>query len=208
MDVSLSELRELVMDREAWRAAIHGVAKSWMRLSDWTELNVATRKFDLHMCLTSAAWVSGSHPVSLGWRCCRASFLHPWWVRCYPPEVRTGDRILNPPSVTTDRPLDLCEPCFPRLENGRYNSVHIAHSIHSRELFWGLKEVFCCKVLVPCLPYCKPSGKKRNVTFHLKTPPFHQLLPGMRDPPTSGVETVSPSLAGRSFTAGEALTYS
>ena len=38
MDVSLSELRESVMDREAWRAAIHGVTKSWTRLSDWTEL--------------------------------------------------------------------------------------------------------------------------------------------------------------------------
>ena len=39
IDMSLSKLRELVRDREAWRAAIHGVSKSWTWLRDWTELN-------------------------------------------------------------------------------------------------------------------------------------------------------------------------
>ena len=39
MDMSFSKLQELVMDRKAWRAVVHGVAKSWTRLRDWTELN-------------------------------------------------------------------------------------------------------------------------------------------------------------------------
>ena len=55
MEVSLSELRELVMDREAWRPAIHGVAKSRTRLSDWTELKLYFDKVVFKNCTKS--WI-------------------------------------------------------------------------------------------------------------------------------------------------------
>ena len=54
MDMSLSELRELVMNREAWRVVIHEVAKSWTQLSDWTELNWIFRSLELALARRKA----------------------------------------------------------------------------------------------------------------------------------------------------------
>ena len=53
IDMSLSKLQELVMDRKAWHAAVHGIAKRWTRLSDWTEL-VRIHNYEAFICIFRA----------------------------------------------------------------------------------------------------------------------------------------------------------
>ena len=85
MDVSLSELQELVMDREAWRAVIHGVTKSWTWLSDWTELNTLVHRPNIPGSYTILFFYSiglylhhQSHP-QLSVVFALVLFLHSFW---------------------------------------------------------------------------------------------------------------------------------
>ena len=94
MDMSLSRLRELVMDREAWHAAVHGVTKSWTQLSDWTESS--NKEINGFSKLKETSEFSFFHKAGIPCdviSCTRIAFL--WWWGAHPFILHGGTTVLS-----------------------------------------------------------------------------------------------------------------
>jgi len=144
MDVSLSELRELVMDREAWRAVIHGVTKSQTRLSEWTELNW-TETF-----LDSSFFVTGIKTDL--YQSCGHCWISQtcWHIECIT-LTALYFRIWNNLAGILSPPLTLLVVILPEAHLTSHSSLSSSRWVTAPSWLYGFWRPFFCTVLMNIL---------------------------------------------------------
>ena len=96
MDMSLSKFRELVMDREAWHAAVHGVAKSQTRLSNWTELTSQLEKAVLGLIPVQICYLSCSPWTHSPFNCDHQFIIYSFKFYAWSQEDKVREDGINP----------------------------------------------------------------------------------------------------------------
>ena len=151
MDMTWSRLWELVMDREAWRTTVHGVAKSWTWLSDWTELNWGT-VLCLNTSATDLLLLTPERPLP------SSSNNHFFWNNhsvLFPVGSRLFLTIVHSSSVSHSVTSDSWDPADHGLQDQAPLSMEF-----SRKEYWSgwpfpSRGIFPTQGSTPGLPHCR-----------------------------------------------------